>query len=92
MLDDAILIGRTCAVKAHLEILVVDHHMVMGKFQIGKYGKAPRFIRRIFYFYIPQLHRIVHRYHQRLGCFYPFIPALISHVAHTMAACIVCLI
>ena len=36
MLNDTVLIGRTGTIHAHLEILVVCHDMVEGKFTIGK--------------------------------------------------------
>ena len=86
MLNNSILIRRTGTVKAHLEILVINHHMVKGKFQIGEHRELPLSVRGVFQLHVPQLHRIVHGHHQRLAGLDSLITALIHRIAHTMAA------
>ena len=59
MFYNAVFIGRTGAVHAHLEILVVYHDMVEGKFTIRKNTQVTDSDAVVFNIHIPQLHRIV---------------------------------
>ena len=88
MFYNAVFIGRTGAVHAHLEILVVYHDMVEGELTIGKNAQLAHSVAVVFKLHIPQLHRILQRDGKLLACRNVLIFAFIYRIGHAVAAAI----
>ena len=88
---DAILIRCPGTIKTHLVILVVNHNMMKGKFQIGKYTQISYGFSCIAKLYIPYLHRFPSGDHHCLGRLNSLIVTFVDRIRHPVPASIVCL-
>lgn len=92
MFDDPVLVAASCAVQAHLEILVVDHDMVEGKLTVGKYLQIPGFPSFVFDPDVPQLQVAADRYAERLARLDVAVVTLIYCIGKSVTAGVLCLV
>ena len=88
MFYDPILAGGSGAVEAHLEILIIDHDMVPGKFQVGKKAQAARTVTVIPDGHVPEKSVVIQRDKHPLGSLNSPVSALIDRVGQSVAAAV----
>ena len=88
MLYDPVLTGRSGAVEAHLEILMINHDMVPGEFQIGKKAQAARTVTVIPDGHVPEKSVVIQRDKHPLGSLNSPVSALIDRVGQSVAAAV----
>ena len=91
MLDDPLLIPAACGIQAHLEVAVVHIYMMEAEFQIGIHRERPRPVAAVAQPYVPDLHRVVHGYKERLRGVYTAVVTEIFHVTQSVPAGVVLL-
>ena len=91
MFDDPVLVAASCAVQAHLEILVVHGDLMEAEFQIGEHGQVAHPVGIVAQGNPPDLHRVIHGHKQGLLGVDAGVIAVVLAVAQTVAAGVVLL-